>query len=93
MVLCTASIEHPRTNTRSIGPDKLRMAQCTFQGGIDRSRWTACFPLAPCTRHLLTAAMHKEGFTVFQTEWWHFDHRDWKEYAILDVEFGRIGGK
>lgn len=30
---------------------------------------------------------------VFATEWWLFDHRDWKEYAILDVEFGRVGGR
>ncbi|QQR85682.1 MAG: M15 family metallopeptidase [Flavobacteriales bacterium] len=50
-------------------------------------------PEATRLRDLLIAAMNKEGFTVFQTEWWHFDHRDWKEYAILDVEFGRIGGK
>ncbi len=33
------------------------------------------------------------GFTVFATEWWHFDHKDWKEYGILDVEFARIGRK
>ena len=48
-------------------------------------------PEAACLRDLLIAALQKEGFTVFQTEWWHFDHRNWKEYAILDVEFGRIG--
>lgn len=50
-------------------------------------------PEATRLRDLLIAAMRAEGFTVFATEWWHFDYKDWKEYAILDVEFGRIGGR
>jgi D-alanyl-D-alanine dipeptidase len=35
--------------------------------------------------------MEREGFTVFETEWWHFDHQDWREYPILNVSFGAIG--
>jgi len=42
-------------------------------------------------RDLLRAAMEKEGFTVFESEWWHFDHRDWREYPILNVPFAAIG--
>ena len=42
-------------------------------------------------RDLLIAAMQAEGFTVFATEWWHFDYKDWKEYAILDLPFKEIG--
>jgi len=30
-------------------------------------------------RDALRAAMEKEAFTVFVSEWWHFDHRDWRE--------------
>jgi D-alanyl-D-alanine dipeptidase len=42
-------------------------------------------------REVLRSAMEKEGFTVFESEWWHFDHRDWREYPILNVSFDRIG--
>jgi D-alanyl-D-alanine dipeptidase len=41
-------------------------------------------------RELLRAAMEKQGFTVFQSEWWHFDYRDWKRYAIQNVRFEDI---
>ena len=26
--------------------------------------------------------MEDQGFEVYEHEWWHFDHRDWREYAI-----------
>ncbi len=42
-------------------------------------------------RDLLRAAMEGEGFTVFDSEWWHFDYRDWREYPILNVPFAEIG--
>jgi zinc D-Ala-D-Ala dipeptidase len=41
-------------------------------------------------RDLLRAAMEREGFTVFQSEWWHFDYRDWRRYAIQNVPFEKI---
>ena len=31
--------------------------------------------------------MEKQGFTVFETEWWHFDYKDWQHYAIGNVPF------
>jgi len=42
-------------------------------------------------RDLLRAAMEDEGFMVFESEWWHYDHRDWREYPILNVSFAGIG--
>jgi len=42
-------------------------------------------------REVLRSAMEKEGFTVFESEWWHFDYRDWREYPILNVPFDQIG--
>ena len=42
-------------------------------------------------RDLLRAAMEREGFAVFESEWWHFDHRDWREYPILNLSFAEIG--
>ena len=41
-------------------------------------------------RDLLRAAMEAEGFTVEPNEWWHFNYKDWRQYAILDVPFERI---
>jgi hypothetical protein len=31
--------------------------------------------------------MEAEGFSVYESEWWHFDYRDWKSYAIQNVRF------
>ena len=31
--------------------------------------------------------MELQGFIVFSTEWWHFDHRDWKRYRIGNTPF------
>jgi zinc D-Ala-D-Ala dipeptidase len=41
-------------------------------------------------RDLLRAAMEREGFRVYEPEWWHFDYKDWREYPILDVPFSAI---
>ena len=34
--------------------------------------------------------MEREGFAVFEAEWWHFDYRDWRAYPILDVPFEQL---
>jgi kynurenine formamidase len=36
-------------------------------------------------RDRLRAAMEREGFFVYPSEWWHFDYKDWADYPILDV--------
>ena len=41
-------------------------------------------------RDFLGQAMEAEGFSVHPREWWHFDFRDWREYALLDVSFSDI---
>jgi D-alanyl-D-alanine dipeptidase len=53
----------------------------TFPGGTSRQRWR---------RDLLRQAMEREGFTVFEVEWWHFDYRDWKSYPLQNLTFERI---
>jgi D-alanyl-D-alanine dipeptidase len=45
---------------------------------------------ARALRDLLRAAMEREGYTVFESEWWHFDYSGWREYPILNVAFDRI---
>lgn len=41
-------------------------------------------------RDLLRHAMEGEGFSVYDTEWWHFDFRDWREYPIVNQDFGSL---
>jgi zinc D-Ala-D-Ala dipeptidase len=38
-------------------------------------------------RDLLRRLMEAEGFIVNPNEWWHFDYKDWQEYAIYDISF------
>lgn len=37
-------------------------------------------------RKILEEAMIKHGFIPLETEWWHFDFRDWKKYPLLDIK-------
>jgi CubicO group peptidase (beta-lactamase class C family)/D-alanyl-D-alanine dipeptidase len=52
-----------------------------YPGGTSRQRWY---------RELLREAMEKEGFAVYEHEWWHFDFKDWKKYRIENVTFEDI---
>jgi D-alanyl-D-alanine dipeptidase len=38
-------------------------------------------------RDLLRSLMEAEGFIVNDNEWWHFDYKDWEQYAIYDISF------
>jgi D-alanyl-D-alanine dipeptidase len=44
-------------------------------------------------RDLLRREMEKQGFSVNPSEWWHFDYRRWKQYAIQNVPFEQLGTK
>lgn len=52
-----------------------------YPGGTSLQRWY---------RELLRDAMEEQGFTVYEAEWWHFDHEDWREYPILNLTFDQI---
>ena len=52
-----------------------------YAGGTPVQRWR---------RDLLRAAMEKQGFSVYDGEWWHFDHATWKQYPLLDMTFAEI---
>lgn len=47
-----------------------------YPGGSSHQRWH---------RDLLRAEMEREGFSVYEFEWWHFDYKDWKQYRIGNV--------
>jgi zinc D-Ala-D-Ala dipeptidase len=44
-------------------------------------------------RDLLRHTMAAEGFTVFKSEWWHFDYKDWQHYRVANVGFAEIEGR
>lgn len=44
-----------------------------YPGGTSLQRWY---------RTKLRKAMEAEGFTVYETEWWHFDHAAWRRYPV-----------
>jgi D-alanyl-D-alanine dipeptidase len=41
-------------------------------------------------RDYLRARMQEEGFSVYESEWWHFDYKDWKAYAIQNATFEQL---
>jgi len=53
----------------------------TYAGGSTEAR---------AHRDRLRAAMEREGFFVYPSEWWHFDYKDWADYPILDVPFDAV---
>lgn len=42
-------------------------------------------------RDMLRKLMEDEGFTVNPNEWWHFDYKNWQDYAIYDISFDEAG--
>jgi len=34
--------------------------------------------------------MEAEGFSVYETEWWHYDYKDWRKYPILNKSFEEL---
>jgi D-alanyl-D-alanine dipeptidase len=48
-------------------------------------------PKQTANRELLRKLMEDEGFTVNPNEWWHFDYKNWQDYAIYDISFEEAG--
>jgi zinc D-Ala-D-Ala dipeptidase len=55
-----------------------------YIGGTSRERWL---------RDLLRKEMEAQGFTVYPEEWWHFDYKDWSDYAIGTQTFSQLGAR
>jgi D-alanyl-D-alanine dipeptidase len=54
----------------------------SYAGGTDAER---------ARRELLRRYMEAEGFSVNESEWWHFDYRGWREYPVQNIPFERLG--
>ena len=59
-------------------------ASPNYTGGTDQQR---------ANRDMLRKLMEAEGFTVNPNEWWHFDYKNWQDYAIYDIGFSEVGKK
>ncbi len=55
-----------------------------YKGGTNEER---------ANRDKLRRLMEAAGFTVNANEWWHFDYKDWEQYAIYDISFADAGMK
>jgi D-alanyl-D-alanine dipeptidase len=49
-----------------------------YPGSTELARWH---------REVLRQAMEKEGFRVFDVEWWHFDFKGWEKYQIANFRW------
>jgi len=62
--------------------DMTERAFVTYSGGTTEQRQR---------RDLLRKAMEREGyFFVYPEEWWHYDFKDFRDYAIQDIAFPEI---
>ena len=52
-----------------------------YIGGTSRERFL---------RDLLRHEMEAQGFAVYAEEWWHFDYKDWADYAIGTETFSQL---
>lgn len=54
----------------------------TYTGGTAEQR---------ARRDLLRKAMEQDGyFFVLPEEWWHYDFKDFRDYAVEDIPFSAI---
>jgi zinc D-Ala-D-Ala dipeptidase len=44
-------------------------------------------PVVKKNRDLIISVMHKHGFKVNASEWWHFDFTGWQKFDVMDITF------
>jgi len=44
-------------------------------------------------RELLRRAMERQGFDVYETEWWHFDFHGWQKFPLNNFAFEALSGR
>jgi D-alanyl-D-alanine dipeptidase len=45
---------------------------------------------AKANRDYLISKMHKHGFKVLNSEWWHFDYQNWYNIPIMDIPLEKM---
>jgi outer membrane protein assembly factor BamB len=54
------------------------------------------FKLSPevaANRKTLQDAMRANGFMTIESEWWHFDHRDWSRFPLADLSLETLAAQ
>ncbi len=41
-------------------------------------------------RKMLVEVMAKHGFSVYPSEWWHFDYHGWEDYELMDLSLSEL---
>lgn len=47
-------------------------------------------PIVKKNRDLIISVMHKHGFKVSASEWWHFDFNGWQKFEVMDIDFEEL---
>lgn len=47
-------------------------------------------PVIKKNRDLIISVMHKHGFKVNASEWWHFDFNGWQKFEVMDIDFEEL---
>lgn len=47
-------------------------------------------PVIKRNRDLIISVMHKHGFKVNASEWWHFDFNGWQKFEVMDIDFEEL---
>ncbi|RYZ99038.1 MAG: D-alanyl-D-alanine dipeptidase [Sphingobacteriaceae bacterium] len=65
----------------------------TGYDSFEKAAWAGYMNLSPQkikNRELLRAVMEKYGFTIYPSEWWHYDFNSWEQYELMDVPFEEL---
>ncbi|WP_426490775.1 M15 family metallopeptidase [Hymenobacter sp. 102] len=54
------------------------------------SRYADLPPHVLFNRSILLAAMKRQGFVNYVDEWWHYDHKCWSDFELLDLPFEEL---
>ena len=68
----------------------------TLWDAFDPQAWPTAHvadPVIRKNRDLLISVMERNGFTVYEHEWWHFDFNGWKNYEVMDIDFEELEKK
>lgn len=63
---------------------------------FDKAAWPKAEvndPVIRKNRDLLISVMERNGFTVYEHEWWHFDFNGWSAYEVMDIDFEELEKK
>lgn len=47
-------------------------------------------PIEKKNRKLLTDIMTRHGFTIYSSEWWHYDFNGWQQFGLMDLSFEQL---